>query len=89
MTQTCNNCAEIHFGGGVMSPISPLCPPFTLVVELWALSLPFVHHRPSTWSNCHLQCSLRKDSRKFCPYYSDCCCALMLMCQNSPLWQHC
>jgi len=27
MTQTCNNCAEIHFGGGVMSPISPLCPP--------------------------------------------------------------
>jgi len=31
--------------------------------------------------------ALRKSPQRFCPHRSDCCRALMLMCQNSPLWQ--
>jgi len=27
VTQTYNNCAETHLGGGVMSPFVSLCPP--------------------------------------------------------------
>ena len=33
--------------------------------------------------------SLRKGPRRFCPHPSDHCRALMLTCQNSPLWQRC
>ena len=33
--------------------------------------------------------ALRKGPRRFCPYRSDRCRALMLTCRNSPLWQRC
>ena len=33
--------------------------------------------------------ALKKGPRILCPHRSDCCRALMLTCQNSPLWQRC
>ena len=73
MTQTYNNCTEIHLGVGVMSPfVSPLsaitgAPAPTVIGSV----------------------ALRKGPWTFFPRHSDCCHARMLMCWNSPLWQCC
>ena len=73
VTQTYNNCAETHLGGGVMSPfVSPLS------VIARALN-------PTVIGSV----ALRKGPRRFCPHRSDRCCVLMLTCRNSPLWQRC
>ena len=73
VTQTYNNCAETHLGGGVMSPFVSL------------LSAIARAHDPTVISSV----ALRKGPRRFCPHRSDHCRALMLTCQMSPLWQHC
>ena len=73
MTQTYNNCAETHLGGGVTSPfVFP------------SAAIARAHDLPVTG-----RVALRKGPRRFCPHRSDCCCALMLTCRNSPLWQRC
>ena len=52
------------------------------MVELWALLSPRVRHRSSARSNCHRQCSSQE--RHWCLGK-----ALMLTCQNLPLWHRC
>jgi len=66
-----NNCAETDLGGGVMSPFVSL------------LSAIAQAHDPTVITSV----ALRKGPQRFCPYRSDRCLALMLTCQNSPLWQ--
>jgi len=73
VTQTYNNCAETNFGGGVMSPF---------VSPLSAIARA---HDPTVIGSV----ALRKGPQRFCPHRSDRYRALMLICQNSPLWQCC
>jgi len=73
LTQTYNSCAEIHLGGGVVSPFVSL------------LSAIARAHDPTVIASV----PLRKDPRRLCSHRSDCCRALMLTCRNSPLWQPC
>ena len=73
VTQTCNNCAETHLGGGVMSPF---------VSSLSAIAR--AHDLSVIGSVPH-----RKGPRRFCPHRSDRCRVLMLTCRNPPLWQCC
>ena len=72
-TQMYNNCAETHLGGGVMSPF------------VFPLSAITQAHDPTVIGSI----APRKGPRRFCPHRCDRCHALMLTCQNSPLWQHC
>jgi len=73
VTQTYNNYAETHLGGGVMSPF---------VSRLSAIARA---HDP-TVIGC---VALRKGPQRFCPHCSDRCHALMLTRRNSPLRQRC
>ena len=73
LTPTYNNCAETHLGGGVMSPF--VYPTFPIAQA----------HDPTVIGSV----ALRTGPQRFCPHCSDRCHALMLTCQNSPLWQCC
>jgi len=73
VTQAYNNCVETHLAGGVMSPF---------VFPLSAIAR--AHDQTVIGS-----VALGKGPRRFCPYCSDRCRALMLTCRNSPLWQRC
>jgi len=73
LTQTYNNCAETHLGGGVMNPSVLL-----LSAIAWAPD-------PTVIGNI----ALRKGPRRFCPHCHDCCHALTRTCYNSPWWQSC
>jgi len=70
VTQTYNNCAETHLGGGVMSPFVSTLSAITRGHDLTVIG----------------NVAPRKGPWRFCPYLSDCCLALMLMCWNTPLW---
>jgi len=60
VTQTYNNCAETHFGGGVMSPfVSPL----SAIAEA---------NDPTVIGSA----APRKGSQRFCPHRSDRCLVL-------------
>ena len=72
LTQMYNNCAETHLGGGVI--YEPFCLPVSAIAQA---------HDPTVIGRV----TLRKGPRRFCPHPSDHCRALMLTCQNSPLWQ--
>jgi len=76
VTQTYNNCAETHLGGGAMSP-------FVSLLSANARA----HDDPTVIGSVHV--AFRKGPRSFCPHCSDRCRALMFMRRNSPLWQCC
>ena len=60
----------------------------TMVVELWALFLrATLLMTVGLCAQAMVDNGETKGPRRFCPHRSDCCLALMLMCQNSPLWQ--
>jgi len=73
VTQTYNNCAETHLGGGVMR---------TFVSPVFAIARA---HDPTVIGSV----VLRKGPRRFCLHRSDRCRALMLTRRNSNLWQRC
>ena len=73
VTQVYNNCAATHLGGEDTS------------IFVFPLSTIARVHDPTVIGSV----ALRKGPRRFCPHCNDRFHALMLTCQNSPLWHRC